>query len=208
MWQSAHLWHRAVYQIGFRMYHTHWRCCTLYFDSELFFSDKFHFFVHLCTWGIPDTSHYSCSWASEGFFPGEGGTRVFFQNFSRGAKSGEIWFFTVQIKETTFFAWIVKIQGGPWLPATPPPSDANVPVHDLIWTLYITEKVRKKDCCYSIRIAKSSIVQSCAENFIARVSFSGVWCHLYSVCVVCKVIIWRHTRVFQQRLGEVCADQQ
>jgi len=29
------------------------------------------------------------SWASEGFFPG-GATRVFFLNFSRGGKSGEI----------------------------------------------------------------------------------------------------------------------
>ena len=54
------------------------------------------------------------TWASEGFFSG-GGTRGFFQNFSRGVKSGEM--------KTTFFAENFKIQGRPWPPALP--SDAH-----------------------------------------------------------------------------------
>jgi len=49
--------------------------------------------------------------ASEGFFPGWG-SKGFFQNFSRGAKSGGIWFYSLETKKTTFFAEIFKIQGG------------------------------------------------------------------------------------------------
>jgi len=52
------------------------------------------------------------TWASEGFFPG-GATRGFFQNFSmREAKSGEIVFFPLETKKSTFFAENFKIQGG------------------------------------------------------------------------------------------------
>jgi len=32
--------------------------------------------------------------------------------------------------------------------------------------------------------------------------FSGVWCHLYLVCVVCDVIIWRHIHIFQTNILE------
>jgi len=39
-------------------------------------------------------------------------TRGFFKNFSRGAKSGEIRFFPLKTKKTTFFAKDFKIQGG------------------------------------------------------------------------------------------------
>ena len=40
-----------------------------------------------------------------------GGPRGFFLNFSSGAKSGEIWFFPLETKKTTFFAENFKIQG-------------------------------------------------------------------------------------------------
>jgi len=54
-------------------------------------------------------------WASERFFPG-GALGNFFQNFSRGAKSGEICFFALEIKKISFFAEIFKI-----LPPIPTP---------------------------------------------------------------------------------------
>jgi len=36
-----------------------------------------------------------------------------------------------------------------------------------------------------------------AENFHGGISFSGVWCHLYLVSVVCDVIIWRRIHFLQ-----------
>jgi len=45
----------------------------------------------------------------------------FFQNFSRGAKSGDIWFLRLEIEKATFFAETFKIQGG-----LAPTSDAHV----------------------------------------------------------------------------------
>ena len=53
------------------------------------------------------------------FFPGEVGARVFLQNFFRGAKSGEICFFPVEIKKTTAFTEIFKIQRGAMPPTSP-----------------------------------------------------------------------------------------
>jgi len=52
------------------------------------------------------------------FFPGRA-TRVFFYNFSRGGKSGEICFFPLETKKTTFFAEIFKIQGRQGPPLLP-----------------------------------------------------------------------------------------
>ena len=54
----------------------------------------------------------------------QGGTRVFFQSFSRGAKSGKICFFLLETKKTIFFAKFFKIQGGPRSPCRP--SDVHV----------------------------------------------------------------------------------
>jgi len=53
-------------------------------------------------------------------FPGGGATRRFFQNFSMGAKSGEICFCPLEIKKTTFFCWNFQNPGGP-----SPSSDAH-----------------------------------------------------------------------------------
>jgi len=51
------------------------------------------------------------TWASEGFF--QGGAPGDFSNiFPWGAKSGEICFFPLENKKTTFFAETFKIQGG------------------------------------------------------------------------------------------------
>jgi len=39
-------------------------------------------------------------WASEGFFPGEGASKGFSQNyFQGGAKSGEMWFLPLEIEK-------------------------------------------------------------------------------------------------------------
>jgi len=35
------------------------------------------------------------------------------------------------------------------------------------------------------------------QKIFMGISFSGVRCHLYWVCVLCDVIIWRHIHVFQ-----------
>ena len=59
------------------------------------------------------------AWASEGFFPGGVGSRGFSQNFSRGAKSGKIWFLPLKIEKTNIFANNFKIQGGLAPPASP-----------------------------------------------------------------------------------------
>jgi len=40
-----------------------------------------------------------------------GGTSGFFLNFSRGGKSGEIWFFLLKTKKKNFFAENFNIQG-------------------------------------------------------------------------------------------------
>ena len=50
------------------------------------------------------------SWSSEGFFQ-IGATGGFFLNFPGGAKSGEIWFFPLRTKESTFF-WKFQLPGG------------------------------------------------------------------------------------------------
>jgi len=55
-----------------------------------------------------------------------GGTGRFFQNISSGgAKSGEICFFPLEYKKTTFFGEIFKIQEGAKSPLCPPPSNAH-----------------------------------------------------------------------------------
>jgi len=63
-----------------------------------------------------------CALASKAF--SRGATRVFFQNISRGTKSGEICFFPLETKKTTLFVENFKIQEGPWYPASL--SDAHV----------------------------------------------------------------------------------
>ena len=61
------------------------------------------------------------SWVSEGFFPG-GDNRELFQIFSRGVKSGEICFFPLKTKKTTFFILIKfsKYREGKAPPCPPP----------------------------------------------------------------------------------------
>jgi len=56
------------------------------------------------------------------FFQG-GPLLDFYKNFCRGFKSGEICFFPLETKKTTFFAEIFKIQGALGPPS--PPSDAH-----------------------------------------------------------------------------------
>jgi len=51
-------------------------------------------------------------WASEEFFPGWVDYGIFQNFFNGGVKSGEICFFPLEIKKTTFFAEIFKIWGG------------------------------------------------------------------------------------------------
>ena len=63
------------------------------------------------------------TWASVGFFPGGGALRDFSKIFLGWAKSGEICFFPLKTKKTTFFNNNFKIQGAskaPW-----PPSEAH-----------------------------------------------------------------------------------
>ena len=55
-----------------------------------------------------------------------GATKGFFQNFCRGDQSGEICFFPLETKKTTFFCWIFKFQGEP-LAFPDPPSDTHAP---------------------------------------------------------------------------------
>ena len=55
--------------------------------------------------------------ASEGFFPGLG---FFSSIFPGGARSGEIWFFPLETKKTTFFAKNFKIQEGAKAPLPTP----------------------------------------------------------------------------------------
>jgi len=62
-----------------------------------------------------------CPWASKGFFPG-GGSRGFFQNISRGAKSGEIYFFPLKTRKTTFFCWKCQNPVGVKAPTAPLPT--------------------------------------------------------------------------------------
>ena len=59
------------------------------------------------------------AWASEGFFPG-GTTKRFSKIFPWGAKSGEICFFPLEIKKTTFFGWNFQNPGGSRPPPAPP----------------------------------------------------------------------------------------
>jgi len=49
------------------------------------------------------------------FFQGGGCTRGFFQNFSVGVESGEICFFLLETKKTTFFGEIFKFLPTPCL---------------------------------------------------------------------------------------------
>jgi len=56
-------------------------------------------------------------------FPRGGALGDFSKIFPGGAKSGEIYFFPLEIKKTTFFAEIFKIQGRKATPV--PPSDAH-----------------------------------------------------------------------------------
>jgi len=51
-----------------------------------------------------------------------GGTRGFFQIFSRGVKSGDIVFFPLKTKKSIFFAKNFKIQWGKAPPASPFPT--------------------------------------------------------------------------------------
>jgi len=53
------------------------------------------------------------AWASEGFFSGRGLYWIARKFFQGGAKSGEICFFLLETKKTTFFAEIFKVQVGP-----------------------------------------------------------------------------------------------
>jgi len=69
-----------------------------------------------------------CTWASEGFFQGEP-LGFFSKIFLGGAKSGNICFFPLETKKTTFFAKIFKIQGGKDLSAPPPLPTPMHPFH-------------------------------------------------------------------------------
>jgi len=55
------------------------------------------------------------------FFPG-GGTRGFFQIFSKGGQ--KLWnlFFPTWNNENTFFCWIFQLPGCPWPPSLHPPT--------------------------------------------------------------------------------------
>ena len=74
----------------------------------------------------------SCVWASEGFFLRGGAVGDFPKIFSRGAKSGEIWFLPLEIEKTTFFANNFKIQEsqGPLVPPFRRPCDKPVCCYD------------------------------------------------------------------------------
>jgi len=66
------------------------------------------------------------AWASEGFFQRGEHQGIFPKFFSGGDKSGEISFFPVETKKSTFFVEISRFQGGPWPPlALLPSSDAH-----------------------------------------------------------------------------------
>jgi len=59
---------------------------------------------------LPSVYHNpSCAWASEGFFPGVDFSKIFL----RGCKSGQICFFPLETKKTTFFCWNLQHPGGP-----------------------------------------------------------------------------------------------
>jgi len=56
----------------------------------------------------------------------------------------------------------------------------------------------KKDTTY---VTQCLTAVAYAENFHGWVSFSGVWCHLYLVCVVCDVIFMFSKRTFWRSLN-------
>jgi len=62
--------------------------------------------------------YHSHTWASEGFFQ-RGTQRDFSKFFSGGAKRGEIVFFQLKTKKTTFLLNISKSSGGLGSPAPP-----------------------------------------------------------------------------------------
>jgi len=112
-----------------------------------------------------------------------GDTRWFFQNFYRGAKSGEICFFPLETKKTTFFAKMFKIQGGQGPPAHLP-SDVHA-----------VQSCRKNAVFREINW----------DNAFCKISFSfcisctshGWWClpNRRNICsdkvVVCGSLLWK-----------------
>jgi len=51
------------------------------------------------------------------------------------------------------------------------------------------QSVSRQGLAQNLRLRAISDAVAYAENFHGGVSFNGVWCHLYLVCVVCDVII-------------------
>ena len=82
----------------------------LYISSENMFSIN-----HLLSYNLS-----AC--ASEGFFPGGGALGYFSKTFLGGDKSGEICFFPLETKKTTFFAAFFQSRGAkvPLPPLTTP----------------------------------------------------------------------------------------
>ena len=75
----------------------HWCCWTVLPDGVI----QHNFSQNLCNFAC------LCAWESEEIFP-EGPLVDFSKRFSRGGKSGEIWFLTLETKATAIFAAIFK----------------------------------------------------------------------------------------------------
>jgi len=103
------------------------------------FSDETRGFpIHVLPFVLRYRLPYLQPWTLEGFFPW--GPLGVFQNVSRGAKSGEICFFPLEINKTAFFAKIFKIYGRrrPPLPLVASTCDEK---YDLIITSYSVRRI-------------------------------------------------------------------